>query len=104
MKLTVFIFILWILLAGVPGSEKYYSEADFHKIKKIDAHIHIRTTSDAVSEQAREDSFLLINVNVASSDSDLQDQEKYIDFQVAAHRGQIMFLDAFSMKNWDSPD
>jgi len=93
-----------ILLIGSSCSEKYYTEADFLKTKKIDAHIHIRSTNDAVCDQARQDSFLLINVNVANSDSSLQEQKKYTDFQVTAHPEQIFFLDAFSMKNWDSPD
>jgi glycosyltransferase involved in cell wall biosynthesis len=104
MKTLALNFLFLILLIGSSCSEKYYTEADFHKIKKIDAHIHIRTTTDAVSDQAKEDSFQLINVNVASSDSTLQEQEKYTDYQVAAHPEQILFLDAFSMKNWGSPD
>jgi hypothetical protein len=104
MKIQALTYCSLIFLIGSSCSEKYYTETDFNKIKKIDAHIHIRSTSNAVSEQAKEDSFLLINVNVASSDSALQEQEKYTDYQLVAHREQILFLDAFSMKNWDSPD
>jgi hypothetical protein len=102
MKIQALIYCSLILLMGSSCSEKYYTEADFHNTKKIDAHIHIRTNSDAISNQAKEDSFRLINVNVANSDSALQEQEKYTDYQVAAHPKQILFLDAFSMKDWDS--
>lgn len=104
MRLTVFVCILLVLYAGSSCTVKYYTEADFKKTKKIDAHIHIRSSSGAISDQAKADSFLLINVNVASSDSALQEQQKYTDYQVSAHQKQILFLDAFSMKNWDSPD
>lgn len=104
MRTRAILFYSLILLTSSSCSEKYYTEADFNKTKKIDAHIHIRSSSNAVSDQAKSDFFLLINVNVASSDSALHEQEKYTDYQVAAHPEQIYFLEAFSMKNWDSPD
>jgi hypothetical protein len=85
-------------------AQKYYSEDDFYKTKKIDAHIHIRSLTDAISEQATADFFQLINVNVASSDTSLPGQRKFTNYQVTAHPNQIFFLDAFSMKDWDSPD
>jgi hypothetical protein len=103
MRLYAVIFSSLILLTVSSCSEKYYTEADFNKTKKIDAHIHIRSTSSAVSDLAKEDAFQMINVNVASSDSALQEQEKYTDYQVAAHPEQIFFLGAFSMSNSDSP-
>jgi len=104
MRVYAVIFSSLILLTVSSCSDKYYTKADFNKTKKIDAHIHIRSTSSAVSDLAKEDAFQLINVNVASSDSALQEQEKYTDYQVATHPEQIFFLGAFSMSNWDSPD
>jgi hypothetical protein len=53
MKTRALIFFPLIVVISSSCSEKYYTEADFHKIKKIDAHIHIRTTTDAVSDQAK---------------------------------------------------
>jgi len=93
-----------LLCATSSHGQKYYSEEDFFKTRKIDAHIHIRSLTDAVSEQAKADLFQLINVNVASSDSSLLDQRKFTAYQVTAHPDQIFFLDAFSMSSWNLPD
>lgn len=104
MKITIFRSLSVMLFISASCSPKYYTEENFYQVKKIDSHIHIRSTTDAISDQARADFFQLINVNVASTDSSLMDQEKFTDYQVVAHPGQIFFIDAFSMKNWDSPD
>ena len=103
-KLPLLISLSLILFSTTSPAQKFYSEEDFYKTKKIDAHIHIRSLTDAISEQAAADLFQLINVNVASSDSLLLDQKKFTAYQVTAHSNQIFFLDAFSMKGWDSPD
>jgi hypothetical protein len=97
-------YLFLILFIAASCSPKYYTEENFPQTKKIDAHFHIRSTSDAISDLATADLFQLINVNVASSDSSLVEQEKFTYSQVAAHPKQIFFIDAFSMKNWDSPD
>ena len=104
MKIMGFRLLPLICLLSASCSAQYYTEEDFHQVKKIDAHIHIRSTTDAIPEQATADFFQLINVNVARTDSSLIEQEKFTDYQLAAHPKQIFFIDAFSMKNWDSPD
>jgi Amidohydrolase len=104
MKIPFLVTFLLILFTRTSFAQKYYTEEDFYKTKKIDAHIHIRSLTDAISEQSTTDLFQLINVNVESSDSSLLDQKKFTDYQVTAHPNQIFFLDAFSMRDWDSPD
>jgi hypothetical protein len=81
-----------------------YTAKDFQSIKKIDSHIHIRTASNAISDQASADNFYLVNVSVAHSDSSLIIQEKFALQQITAHPKQILYITAFSMKNWDSAD
>jgi len=99
MKARICIPALFLI---VFSSCKYYNESDFSSVKKYDTHIHLRTTSDAVSKIAKADNFQLINVNVAVADSPLKEQRVFTKFQVVSHPGQIQFIDAFSMKNWDS--
>ena len=105
MKASIlFTYLTLILLLTSSCSLKYYKEKDFLLVKKIDAHIHIRNSDDTISNLAKADNFLLINVNVNATDSTLQLQKKFTKYQVDTHPEQIMWVDAFSMKNWDSPN
>ncbi len=101
MKIQSLIFLILILIALVSCSD-YYSEDDFYAVKKYDAHIHIRTTHDAISDQAEADRFQMVNVIVAHTDSSLRAQEQFSRHQVTAHPKRIKYLTAFSMEDWDS--
>ena len=103
MKIQACTYLILILFGSASCSVSHYTEKDFQSIKKIDAHIHIRTNNDAISEQASADHFQVLNVSVASSDSSLREQEKFAKYQITAHPKQILYITAFSTKNWDSP-
>lgn len=103
MKIRSLIFPALIFLC-IACSSSYYTEDNFASVKKIDAHFHIRTKSDAISELASADNFEMINVSVATSDSALRAQEEFTIYQMTAHPEQVHFVSAFSMENWDSPD
>ncbi len=102
MESKPFYFILIILITT--SCSRYYSEGDFGDVKKYDVHVHIRTTSDAISDQAYDDNFKLINVSVGYSDSSLRAQEEFIHRQITRHPKQISYLTAFTTKYWDSAD
>lgn len=104
MSLKTCTCLFLLLLVTFACSSPYYTEADFPSVKKFDSHIHIRTNSDAVAEQALADGFQVANVSVAYSDTALQQQEKFTKYQMTAHPQQVKYVTAFSMKNWDSPD
>ncbi len=103
-KLNMRNFFIPFLLFFCSCSNKYYSEQDFYTTKKIDSHIHVRTTNDSIANQAKADNFQLITINVNNTDSTLQVQKAFTKYQVKANPNQILWVDAFSMKNWDSPN
>ena len=101
MKIKTLSFLILISIALVSCSH-YYTEDDFYSVKKYDAHIHIRTTHDAISDQAEADRFQMVNVIVAHTDSSLRAQEQFSLHQAAAHPRRIQYVTAFSMEGWDS--
>jgi Amidohydrolase len=48
----------------------YYSKDDFHSVLKIDSHSHIDTEKGILENQAIQDNFKLLTINVDHSDSD----------------------------------
>jgi hypothetical protein len=104
MNKQTIIYLVIILLSTASCSVSHYTEKDFHTIKKLDAHIHIRTTHDAIADQASADHFQLVNVSVAHTDSSLRAQEKFTMHQITVHPKQILYITAFSVDNWDSAD
>ncbi len=101
MKINTFLAL--VLLSSISCSPDYYTEEDFHSVKKFDTHIHIRTTSDAFSDQASADLFQMVNVSVdAPGNPPLQEQETFSIHQITAHPKQILYVTAFSMEKWDS--
>ena len=104
MKTKAFFHLTYLVLLTCSCSLRYYQESDFQTVKKIDAHIHVRTMTDSIALQAAADNFKLININVNHTDSTLRLQKKFTKYQVETHPQQMMWVDAFSMQNWDSPN
>ncbi len=102
MKKTNLIIISIFFLCSC--SKKLYTAQDFYSTKKIDAHIHIRNKNDTIAHLAKADNFHLININVNHTDSTLRLQKAFTKYQVEANPKQVLWLDAFSMGNWDSPN
>ena len=103
MKINTTAFLILVHFLIISCSTDYYTEEDFHSVKKFDTHIHIRTTSDAFSDQASADLFQMVNVSVdAPGNPPLQEQETFSIHQITAHPKQIRYITAFSMGKWDS--
>jgi hypothetical protein len=65
--------------------------------------MHLNAEHLALAVQAQEDNFRLLTVNVDVPDyPSLDDQERYALHQIKHFPGQINFLTAFTLKNWDS--
>ena len=62
----VYIFIFLLALAGCQSN--YYSDDDFSKVKKFDAHVHLNTDRTIFEDQALKDNFSLITLNVDHGD------------------------------------
>ncbi len=75
---------------------KYYDEDDFSSILKIDSHIHIDSDDGVFEDQAAEDNFILITLNVDLSDSaGIREQFRYAVESVQKHPGRIFFGPTF---------
>jgi predicted TIM-barrel fold metal-dependent hydrolase len=76
MKKITFCFTLGIMIIFCTACNNgYYSEADFKKVLKVDTHVHIVTDKGFFEEQAAEDNFALITINVDHSSQDLLDMQ-----------------------------
>lgn len=85
-------------------SPSYYSASDFARIKKVDTHVHINSSSPAMVDTAKELGFQLVTINV-----------DYPDFPPVAEQYQIAlneknrapdtvaFAGTFLMETWGEP-
>ena len=62
-----------VLLLFTACSDKYYSIDDFSKVKKIDAHIHLRTEEPDLIDIAIKYNFKLITINTESTNPSSQE-------------------------------
>ena len=96
---------LLFLLSGCTNEETYYNDADFYRVEKIDAHVHINLETPVFIDQARKANFKLLTVNVDYADfPPLHVQEK---MAIAARRSDpdiVAFAASFYMAGWDDPD
>ncbi|HEX6223214.1 MAG TPA: amidohydrolase family protein [Chryseolinea sp.] len=96
-----------ILLASLFAScaPDHYSVEDFAKVKKIDTHMHLNANQLALAEQAQDDNFQLLTVNVdVNSYPSLEDQKRFALHQKKSFPDRIDFLSAFTLTRWDSAD
>jgi predicted TIM-barrel fold metal-dependent hydrolase len=78
-----------------------YSAADFAKVRKFDAHVHANAADSAFLEQARQDNFELLSINVDYPDFPTIDQQHAVVLQLAKQDPQHLHWAAtFSMKGF----
>jgi hypothetical protein len=106
MKSLLKIVFLPALLVLSSGCEReYYSFDDFAKVRKIDTHTHLNALHTSMAEQAREDNFLLLTVNVdVPAYPSLDEQKNYALHQIEKYPDQVKFLTAFTLVDWSSED
>jgi predicted TIM-barrel fold metal-dependent hydrolase len=100
-KITLYSFsLLFILLLGCePGS---YTLEDFNKVEKIDAHVHINSMQTIMLEQAAEDNFKLMTINVDYPDFvPVEDQFASSVHLLKSYPERIAFASTFYMVGWD---
>ena len=86
-------------------AEKYYSEDDFAKMEKIDAHVHINAPAKDFVKLAEEDNFRLLTINVDYPDFPPIDEQYAIALDAKAkYPDRVAFASTFSMNGWDDPD
>jgi hypothetical protein len=103
-KRTHFLVSCTVVVFTMACSTEYYSAADFPSVKKIDTHIHLNGESTALTEQAKEDNFLILTVHVdVPTYPPLDEQQRLALHQIKNAPGQIQFLTAFTLQHWESP-
>ncbi|HTF31575.1 MAG TPA: hypothetical protein VK625_22110, partial [Flavitalea sp.] len=103
--MTRYQFLSFLIFCTVCSfDDVYYKPEDYSSVLKIDAHTHFRTESTIFSEKAKEDNFVLLDVNLDSpGEPELAEQQRLALFHISKFPDRIRFLSAFSLKNQDSP-
>ncbi len=75
---------------------RFYSEADFASVPKIDSHIHINTGDGVFEDQASADNFKLLTIGVDHSDSvAVREQFASSVNSIRNHPGKVFFAATF---------
>ncbi|MBK5279746.1 MAG: amidohydrolase family protein [Bacteroidia bacterium] len=81
----------------------FYSMDDFTRVEKIDTHMHLNSESPALTEQAIEDNFRLLDVSVDTPHyPSVEEQERFALHQIEKHPDRVKYLTAFTLHHWDS--
>jgi predicted TIM-barrel fold metal-dependent hydrolase len=89
-------------LAEADLDQEYYSAEDFASVKKIDAHIHIRTNDTVFINQAIEDNFQLINIDVYKEGGTSAEEQRELAVKyLNNYPDNISYATTFSLENWD---
>lgn len=109
--IQIFNFLLAAMLIGTifsacqNQSSEYFTEADFKTINKIDIHCHINTKNPAFMEQAVEDNFRILLINVDAFETvPIKDQRDLAIYQKNAFSKNLEYITTFSIDGWDDED
>ncbi|GAB4362920.1 MAG: hypothetical protein Kow0042_00340 [Calditrichia bacterium] len=103
MKYAYLFILAWLLLL-LGCAEQHYRMADFAAVEKIDAHVHVNSPDPAFLDQAIEDNFKLLSINVDYPD--FPPLEKQLEIAVKHlndHPDRFAFASSFRMQGWDEP-
>jgi hypothetical protein len=91
-------------ISDTSTKNEYYSIDDFYKVEKIDAHIHINTFKRTILEQAVEDNFIFISINVDGfPDTSIELQREYSVKQHLNYPENFYSLTTFRVKGFEQP-
>ncbi len=85
--------ILFALLYSC--SSIHYNEADYSKVPKVDAHVHILTTDPSLLKHCRDENLKLITINVNAGE-DVRMQHDTAVALVKKYPGEIYYLATFT--------
>ena len=106
MRTNLFFSIL-VSLIFLGCQSKYYTEADFPSVTKIDAHAHLNSENTFFEEQARGDNFRLITINVDHSDSaSVKEQLKHSLSAIQKYPDDVFYSATFyfDTAGWEDDD
>ena len=83
-------------------SNNYYSNEDFLKVEKIDAHYHIYSAENSSMEQAEKDNFKLLAINTFSDKCKrVADVQKQSSELLRKYPSDFAYTATFCLDNWD---
>ena len=78
---------------------------DYKLFPKIDSHVHIRADDSAFVQQAKADNFQVLTITTrASSTTYIDEQKRFMRFQLDHFPETVAWATTFSMENWGEPD
>ncbi|MGH7496564.1 MAG: hypothetical protein ACREOO_29795 [bacterium] len=91
---------LLLLLAAC--GDGHFTMNDFHRLEKIDSHVHVNSAGTALMEQAQADNFKLLTINVDYPDfPPAAEQLGLAVSHEQAHPDRIAFAATFLMQGWN---
>lgn len=104
MKFFPFVILTAFFLVSCSGDD-YYQLEDFKSVRKVDTHTHPNTDNTSFAEQAKEDNFIILAVNVdAPHYPSLAEQQRLALLQKETAPENVEFLNTISLEDWDKPD
>jgi len=86
--------IVFVMLSGCQNSS--YTMEDYASVKKLDSHIHIRSSDGVFEGIAAADNFVLISLNVDHTDSaDIRVQQDFAAASAKKYPGKVFFGPTF---------
>jgi len=83
---------------------RYYTTADFQRVEKIDAHVHVHGRADRFMAQAIADGFRILTINVDSPDHPpIREQQLAAVSLRERYPGRVAFAATFSVEQFQSP-
>ncbi|MCJ7467289.1 MAG: amidohydrolase [Maribacter sp.] len=89
-----------------PSKPQFYTDQDFKKVDKIDAHVHIETDTPDFIQQAIADNFQLLTINWddPNESGDMIAQQRFALEQIKAFPGQVAYATTFSVRDFNKAD
>lgn len=97
------IVALLLMLSNCKPTPAYYTEADYFRVPKIDAHVHISTTNPSLQKHCSDENLKLITINVNAGE-DVKMQHDTAVVLVKKYPGQVYYLATFAFDTavWNS--
>jgi predicted TIM-barrel fold metal-dependent hydrolase len=90
--------------ASPAAAERFYTLADFQRVEKIDAHVHVHGRADRFMAQAIADRFRILTINVDDPDfPPIQEQQLAAISLRERYPGWVAFAGTFSVADFQSP-
>jgi len=88
---------------SISETQKYYTAEDFSTVKKIDTHVHIRTDNPAFIQQAVQDNFRFVDIDVYKTvGPTVEEQRVRAVKHLKAFPSNVSYATTFSTKDFES--